>query len=108
MDTPNPSKNNIEFINEHYGLEDEDISHPSCYKTIIQNLQEDIDLIKIVLIIEDFSIKIFHCPYKKCSLICRNYNILIPKQLEKHKNRVIPQCIVPSQSTETSVSQHFY
>ena len=37
VDTPNPVKNNIKCVNEHYGLEDKDISHPINYKTIIQN-----------------------------------------------------------------------
>ena len=27
VDTPNPVKNNIKSINEHYGLQDEDNSH---------------------------------------------------------------------------------
>ena len=35
VDTPNPVKNNIKSVNEHYGLEDEDISHPTNYKTIM-------------------------------------------------------------------------
>ena len=39
-DTPN-HKNNIKSINEHYGFEDEDISHPTNYKTIMQNQQKD-------------------------------------------------------------------
>ena len=36
-DTPNPVKYHIKSINEHYGLENEDISHPTNYKTIMQN-----------------------------------------------------------------------
>ena len=36
VDTPNPVKNNIKSINEQYGLEDDDISHPTNYKTIMQ------------------------------------------------------------------------
>ena len=36
-DTPNPFKNNIKSINGHYGLEDDNISHPTSYKSIIQN-----------------------------------------------------------------------
>ena len=35
VDTPNPVKNNINSINEHYGLEDEDIAHPTNHKTIM-------------------------------------------------------------------------
>ena len=36
VDTPNPIKNYIESINEYYGLEGEDISHPTDYQTIMQ------------------------------------------------------------------------
>ena len=35
VDTPNPVKNSIKSIIEHYGLEDEDISHHTHYKTIM-------------------------------------------------------------------------
>ena len=41
-------KNSNKSINEHYGLEDEDISHPTNYKIIMQKQQNDKDLIKIV------------------------------------------------------------
>ena len=41
VDTPNPVKNNITAVNEHYGLDDEDISHPTNYKTIMQYQQKD-------------------------------------------------------------------
>ena len=47
VDTSNPVKNNIESVNEHYGLQDEDISHPTNYKTIIWYQQKDKELIKI-------------------------------------------------------------
>ena len=40
-DTPNPVQNNIKSVNEHHGLEDEDISYPTNYKAIIQNQQKD-------------------------------------------------------------------
>ena len=40
-------KNNIKAVNKHYGLEDENFSHPTNYKTIIQNQQKDKELIKI-------------------------------------------------------------
>ena len=36
QDTPNPVKTNMKSINEHYGLEDEDISHPIKYKIIMR------------------------------------------------------------------------
>ena len=47
VDTPNPVKNNFKSINEHYGLEDEDISQPTNYKAMMRNHQKDKDLIKI-------------------------------------------------------------
>ena len=40
-------KNNIKAINEHYRLENENISHPTNYKTIMQYQQKDKELIKI-------------------------------------------------------------
>ena len=35
VDTPNPVQNNIDSVNDHYGLEDEDISHPINYTIFI-------------------------------------------------------------------------
>ena len=76
MDTVNPFKNNIKAINEHYGLEDEDISHPTNYETIIQNQQ------KIKNLSESYRItKIFL--HKIHSFICKNRKIVIHKQLGK-------------------------
>ena len=37
VDTPNSIKNNFKSVNEHYEFEDEDILHPTNYKTIMQN-----------------------------------------------------------------------
>ena len=68
---------------EHYGLEDEDISEPTNYKTIMQYQQKDKKLIKITQNNKDNSIQNFHGADKKYSLICKNHKILIPKQLEK-------------------------
>ena len=39
VDTPNPVKNNIKSIDEHYGLKDD--SFPTNFKTIMQNQQKD-------------------------------------------------------------------
>ena len=36
-DTPNPVKNNMKSVNEHYGLEYEDISHSTSCKSIMLN-----------------------------------------------------------------------
>ena len=47
VDTPNPVENNIKSVNEHYGLEDDNISHPTNYKTIMQYQQKDKERIKI-------------------------------------------------------------
>ena len=41
VDTPNPVKNNIKFDSV------EDISHPTNYKTIMQNQQKNKEFIKI-------------------------------------------------------------
>ena len=62
-------KNNIKSINEHYGLEDEDMSHPINYKTIIQNQQKDKDLIKMAKTNKDYSLQNFHWVDKKYSPI---------------------------------------
>ena len=56
VDTPNPVKNEIKSINEHYRLENEDISLSTNYKTIIQNQQKDKELIKIAQNNKDYSI----------------------------------------------------
>ena len=47
VDIPNPVKNNIKSFYEHYGIEDEDFSHPIYYKTIMRNQQKDKEFIKI-------------------------------------------------------------
>ena len=41
VDIPNPVKNNDKSVNEHYGLEDEDILHPTNYKTIMREFSWD-------------------------------------------------------------------
>ena len=51
VDTPNPVQNNIKAVNEHYGLEDEDISHPTNYKTIMQNQQNNKDYLDVLVIL---------------------------------------------------------
>ena len=56
-------------MNKHYGLENEDISHPTYYKTIMQNHKKDKDLIKIVQNNKDYSIQNFHWLDKKYSLL---------------------------------------
>ena len=83
MDTPYPVTNHTITINEHFELEDEDISHPSIYKTTKQYQQKDKNLIKIAHTNKDYSIQNFHEAYKKYSLICINLNIVIHKLLEK-------------------------
>ena len=41
----------MKSINEHYGLEDEDISHPTNYKTIMQNQQNNKDYLDVLVIL---------------------------------------------------------
>ena len=69
VETPNPVKNNFKSINDHYGLDNEDISHPSNYKSIIWNQQKIEELIKIAHNNKDDSIKNTHGADKKYSLI---------------------------------------
>ena len=78
VDTPNPVKNNKKSIDEHYGLEDGDISHPTNYKTIMQHQQKGKELIKIAQTNKDYPVQIFHEADMKYSLICKNF-IVIPK-----------------------------
>ena len=82
VDTPNPVQKNIKCVNNHYGLEDKEISPPSNYKVIIQNQQKNKELIKISQTYKDYSKLNFHGADKKYSLICKNRKIGIPKQLE--------------------------
>ena len=50
-------------------LEDEDISHPTNYKIIMQYQQKDEELIKIAHNNKDYSIQNFHGADKKYTLI---------------------------------------
>ena len=59
----------MKSVNEHYGLEDEDISHPTNYNTV-QNQLKDKNLIKNAQTNKDDFIQNFHCADKKYSLIC--------------------------------------
>ena len=68
--TPNHVKNNIKAVNEHYSLDDEDISHPTNDKTIMQYQQKDQKLIKIAQSNKDYSVQHFHGANKKYSPIC--------------------------------------
>ena len=110
VDSPIPVKNNIESVNEYYGLEDENISHPTDYKTIMQYQQKDKNLIKILQNNKDYSIQNFHGADEKYFLICRNRKNLIPKQLEKqvvewYHNAL---CNPGETRTELSITQYFY
>ena len=60
VNTPNTVENNIKSVNEHYGLEDEDISHPTNHKTIMRNQQKDKDLTKITQNNKDYFLQNFH------------------------------------------------
>ena len=73
VDTTNPVKNNIKSVNEHYGLEDEDISHPTNYITIMQYQQKDKELIEITRNNKDNSMQNLHGANKKYCLICKNH-----------------------------------
>ena len=66
----NPVKNINKAVNKHDGLEDEDISHPTYYKPIMQYQQRDKDIIQIVLTDNDYSMKNCHRSNKKYPLIC--------------------------------------
>ena len=50
---------------EHFALEEEDIFHPTSYKTILRYQQKDIAQSKIAKEHKDFSIKHFHGSDKK-------------------------------------------
>ena len=94
----------------YYGLDDEDISHHTNYKTIMQYQQKDQELVKIAQSNKDYSVQYFHGADKKYSLIYRNRKIVIPKQLEKqvvewYHNAL---CHPGETRTELSISQHFY
>ena len=66
------------YINKYYGLEDEDISHPTNHKTIIRNQQKDKELIKIAQTNKDYFMQNFHGADKKYLFICRNYKFIFP------------------------------
>ena len=107
VDTPYPVKDYIESINEHYGLEDEDISHPTNYKAIMQNQHKDKELINISQNNKDYTMQNFH---KKHSLICKICKIVILKQFQKQVVEWYHNALFhPGETcTELSISQHFY
>ena len=70
VDTSNPVENNMKSVNECYGLENEDSSHPINYNAIVQNQQKDKELIKIAQTNKDYCIQIFYGAVKKYSLFC--------------------------------------
>ena len=110
VDAPNPVKNHNKAVNEHYGLEDEHISHPANYKTIMQNQQKDKELTNIAQDNKDYSIQNVYGVDKKYSLFYRKYNTVIPKQLE---NQVVEwyhnALSYPGEKrTELSIAPHFY
>ena len=78
VDTPNPVRNNIISVNEYLGSEDEDISHPTNYKSIMQNQQKDKELIKIAQNHKSYFIQNFQGADKKYSLICKKRKIKVP------------------------------
>ena len=69
-------------MGEHFALEEIDILNPTSYKTIMHYQQKNSSLIKMAKEHNNYSINHFHRTDKKCSLICRKYKIVIPKQLE--------------------------
>ena len=83
VDTPNPVKNSIEFVNEYYGLEDEDILHPTDYRTIVHHQKKDKELKKMIQTSKDYSIQNIYGVNDKNSLNYGNRKIVISKQLEK-------------------------
>ena len=95
VDTPNPVKHNIKSVNEHYGSEDEEISHPTNNKTIMQMQQKDKVLIKIAQTNKDYSIQNFHGANKKYSLIFFKSQNCDPQIIRKKNCRVVSYCIMP-------------
>ena len=87
VDTPNPDKNNIKSKNKHNGLEEEDISYPTNYKSIMRNQQNDKELIKIAQNNKDYSIQNFHGADKKYSLIFK----LLEKQVVEWYRYATPE-----------------
>ena len=77
--THNPVKNNIKSIKERYGLDDEDIPHPTNYKTIMQNQQKDEELIKTAQNNKDYSIQNLYWADNIYSSLCKNCKIVISK-----------------------------
>ena len=100
----------LKAVNEHYGFEDEDIPHPTNYRTIMRYQQKDQEMIKITQTNKDYSLQYFHGTKKEHLLICRNHKIVIPKLLEKLVVKLYNNDLYhPGEAcTELSISQHFY
>ena len=88
-------------------MEDEDISHPTNYKTIMHNQRKDKELIKIAQINEDYSIQNFYRANKKYFLIRKNRNIVIPKQLEKQVEESYHDVLCHTGETHTELLETF-
>ena len=76
----------------------------------MQHQQKDKELIKIAQTGKDYFLQNFHGGDKKYSLICKNFKIVIPKQLENH---VVEWCHNALSyprviRTKLSITQYFY
>ena len=74
----------LESLSENFALIEEDVYHPTSFKTILRFQQQDKSLIEIAKEKpKDHSIKWFHGAGKIYSLICRHRIIVIPRQIQK-------------------------
>ena len=80
----NKVETTLESLSENFVLNNEDVLHPTSFKTIIRFQQKYKSLIEIVKEKpDDCSIKQFHGVGKKYSLICRRGKTVIPKSIQK-------------------------
>ena len=110
VDIPDPVQNNIKSINEHHGFEDKDILNSLSITFLQRQQKSDKDWIKIAQTNKDYSIQNFHGANMKYSVIYRNRENVISKQLESKIVECYHNTLCYSEEIRTKLitSQHFY
>ena len=107
----NKIESSLESLREHFAFKNENILHPTNFKTIMRFQQKDKSLIDNAKDKpKDYFIKQFHGAGKAYSLINRYKKPVIPKQLQKSfvEWYCSVLCHLGKTRTELAIGQHFY
>ena len=89
LNNTNSNHNKVEptlqsLVSENFALNEEDVLHPTSFKTIMRFQQQDNSLIEIAKVkSKAYSIQQFYGAGKTYSLICRHGKFVISKQIQK-------------------------